>query len=168
MIAKIAEARVGAESAAGASATRGAAGPPPGASFAFEGGPPRTELDCYDCEIEGQLPADLDGFFYRLGPDPQYPKRTVPLDGEGHVSMFRIRSGHVDYKSRFVRTQRFKAQHEARRALFGMYRNPLTDDPSVKNLSGGTANTQVFFHHGKLLALKEDSPPAGLDPLPLQ
>jgi carotenoid cleavage dioxygenase len=165
MIAKIEQAGVGAEAAAGAGAPQGA---PDSKSFVFESGPPRTELDCYDVQVEGRLPADLDGVFYRLGPDPQYPKRTVPLDGEGHVSMFRIRKGHVDYKSRFVRTQRFKAQHEARRALFGMYRNPLTDDPSVKNLSGGTANTQVFFHHGKLLALKEDSPPVTLDPLTLE
>jgi carotenoid cleavage dioxygenase-like enzyme len=170
MISKTEPTRIaGAPDTAGApGAPQGAKGPPPGTSFAFEAGPPRTELDCYDCEVEGRLPKDLDGAFYRVGPDPQYPKNTVPLDGEGHVSMFRIRNGHVDYKSRFVRTQRFKAQHEARRALFGMYRNPLTNDPSVKGLSGGTANTQVFFHHGKLLALKEDSPPVALDPLTLE
>ena len=39
------------------------------------------------------LPADLDGVFYRVGPDPQYPKpdkymMDIPFDGEGHISMF--------------------------------------------------------------------------------
>lgn len=133
----------------------------------------RTESDLFDCEVEGDFPADLDGAFYRVGPDPQYPKskeyeNDIPFDGEGHVTMFRIKNGHVDYKSRYVRTQRWKAQHAARESLFGMYRNPATDDSRVKGLSRGTANTQIFVHHGKLLALKEDSPPVAMDPLTLE
>ncbi|HEX5421117.1 MAG TPA: carotenoid oxygenase family protein [Gammaproteobacteria bacterium] len=133
----------------------------------------RSEDSLYDCEVEGRLPADLDGVFHRVGTDPQYPKpekyqNDIGFDGEGHVSMFRIKDGHVDYKSRYARTQRWKAQHKARRSLYGMYRNPSTDDPSVKGLSRGTANTQLFFHHGKLLVYKEDSPPVTMDPLTLE
>jgi carotenoid cleavage dioxygenase len=143
----------------------------------FGGGPAgtnnRAEIDLFDCEVEGHLPTDLDGAFYRVGPDPQYPKPPasagdIPFDGEGHVSMFRIKDGHVDYRTRYARTQRWKAQHEARRSLFGMYRNPLTDDPSVKGLSRGTANTQLFVHHKKLLVFKEDSPPVYMDPWTLE
>jgi carotenoid cleavage dioxygenase-like enzyme len=141
--------------------------------FGGGGAVSRSENDLYDCEVEGDIPADLDGVFYRVGPDPQYPKpaqyeNDIPFDGEGHVTMFRIKDGHVDYRSRYVRTQRWKAQHAARSSLFGMYRNPGTDAPSVKGLSRGTANTQVFYHHGKLLALKEDSPPVAMDPLTLE
>ncbi len=137
------------------------------------GGVYRSENDLYDCEVEGELPKDLDGIFFRVGPDPQYPKpeknmHDIGFDGEGHVSAFRIKDGHVDYKTRYARTQRWKAQHKARRSLFGMYRNPMTDDPSVKGLSRGTANTQQFFHHGKLLVLKEDSPPVVMDPYTLE
>ena len=157
-------------------------GPAPQVDFpsnphAFGGGPAgsnsRAEVDLYDCEVEGNLPSDLDGVFYRVGPDPQYPKPDkyagdIPFDGEGHVSMFRIKDGHVDYRTRYARTQRWKAQHDARRSLFGMYRNPLTDDPSVEGLSRGTANTQLFVHHGKLLVFKEDSPPVYMDPLTLE
>jgi carotenoid cleavage dioxygenase len=133
----------------------------------------RAEIDLYDCEVEGELPSGLDGVFYRVGPDPQYPKppqyaSDIAFDGEGHVSMFRIKDGHVDYRTRYAKTQRWMAQHEARRSLFGMYRNPLTDDPSVKGLSRGTANTQLFLHHGKLLVFKEDSPPVYMDPLTLE
>ncbi|MBT2187613.1 carotenoid oxygenase family protein [Sphingobium nicotianae] len=143
----------------------------------FGGGPAgtnnRAEIDLYDCEVEGKLPDDLDGTFFRVGPDPQYPKPDryagdIGFDGEGHVSMFRIRGGHVDYRTRYAKTQRWKAQHAARRSLFGMYRNPLTDDPSVKGLSRGTANTQLFVHHQKLLAFKEDSPPVYMDPHTLE
>jgi carotenoid cleavage dioxygenase-like enzyme len=129
----------------------------------------RAEIDLYDCEVEGMLPADLDGAFYRVGPDPQYPKPEkyagdIAFDGEGHVSMFRIQGGHVDYRTRYAQTQRYKAQKAARRSLFGMYRNPMTDDPSIKGLSRGTANTQLFVHHKKLLVFKEDSPPVYMDP----
>src|SRR5688572_23580250 len=128
--------------------------------------PVRAEVDIMDCEVEGTLPSDLNGTFYRVGPDFQYPPRlpNIPLDGEGHIGMFRFANGHVDYRSRFVRTQRYKAQAAARESLFGTYRNPRGDDPRVKGLSRGTANTTPMFHHGKLLALKEDSPPVVLDP----
>jgi carotenoid cleavage dioxygenase-like enzyme len=128
--------------------------------------PLRAEIDLVDCEAEGKLPSDLNGTFYRVGPDFQYPPRlpNIPLDGEGHIGMFRFENGHVDYKSRFVRTQRFMAQAAARESLFGTYRNPRGDDPRVKGLSRGTANTTPLFHHGKLFALKEDSPPVELNP----
>jgi carotenoid cleavage dioxygenase-like enzyme len=133
--------------------------------------PFRAEVDLVDCDVEGRIPDDLDGCFYRVGPDFQYPPRypnNIPFDGEGHVSMFRIRDGRVDLKTRYVRTQRYKAQRAAHKALFGMYRNPLTDDPAVRDVSRGTANTTVCYHAGKLLALKEDSPPVAMDPLTLE
>ena len=129
-------------------------------------GPFRTECDIRDCDVEGEIPSNIDGAFYRVGPDWQYPPMAgnIPFDGEGHVSMFRIQNGHVDFKSRYARTQRFKAQAAARKRLFGMYRNPFSDDPSVKGVSRGTANTHVVYHHGLLFSLKEDSPPVAMNP----
>jgi carotenoid cleavage dioxygenase-like enzyme len=130
------------------------------------GAPFRTECDIQDCEVEGEIPLDLSGRFYRVGPDFQYPPRlpNIPFDGEGHVAMFRISKGHVDLRTRYVRTQRFQAQRDARESLFGVYRNPHTDDPRAASVSRGTANTNIIFHAGRLLALKEDSPPVVLDP----
>ena len=135
---------------------------------AFSGfnAPFRAEIDVFDLELDGQLPKDLDGAFYRVQPDFLYPPtyaNDVPFNGDGHVSMFRIKDGNVDFKCRFARTQRYKAQLKARRALYGIYRNRATDDASVRKLSGGTANTNIIFHHGKLFALKEDSPPVAMD-----
>ncbi len=129
----------------------------------------RVECDIRDCEIDGKLPADLNGVFYRVGPDAQYPLHpgNIPFDGEGHVSMFKFENGHVSYKSRFVRNQRYKAQAAAHRILFPMYRNPYMDDPSVRDVGRGTANTHIIYHNNLLLALKEDSPPVAMDPLTL-
>ena len=131
--------------------------------------PTGFEADVHDCQVEGKVPADLNGAFYRVGPDPQYPlhPRNIPFDGEGHVSMFRIRNGRIDYRSRYVRNERYLAQDRARRCLFPIYRNPSQDDPSVMGLSRSTANTHIINHGKMLLALKEDSPPSALDLLTL-
>src|SRR5690606_13524897 len=130
----------------------------------------RLVADVRDCQVEGEDPRDLNGAFYRVGPDPQYPLRpgNIPFDGEGHVSMFRIKDGRVDYRSRFVRNERYLAQDKARKLLFPMYRNPSMDDPSVRGLSRSTANTHIINHKNLLLALKEDSPPDALDLLTLE
>ena len=94
--------------------------------------------------------------------------RNIPFDGEGHVSMFRIKDGRVHYRSRFVRNERYLAQEKAGRILFPMYRNPAMDDPSVKGLSRSTANTHIINHQNYLLALKEDSPPSAMNLLTLE
>ncbi|MDG2177055.1 MAG: carotenoid oxygenase family protein [Gammaproteobacteria bacterium] len=130
----------------------------------------RLESDVRNCQVTGNIPDDLNGAFYRVGPDAQYPLRqgNIPFDGEGHVSMFRIKNGRADYKSRYVKNDRWKAQDEAGRILFPMYRNPSMDDPSVAGLSRSTANTHIINHKNYLLALKEDSPPAAMDLLTLE
>ena len=130
----------------------------------------RLEADVHDCEVTGQVPAGLNGAFYRVGPDAQYKMApgNIPFDGEGHVSMFRIKDGRVHYRSRFVRNERYLAQEKAGRILFPMYRNPSMDDPSVKGLSRSTANTHIINHRNYLLALKEDSPPSALNLLTLE
>lgn len=147
--------------------------PPARQDYRSAASPPslyRVEADVRDCEVDGDVPADLNGAFYRVGPDFQYPPhpRNIPFDGEGHVCMFRIRDGRVDYRSRFVKNDRWRAQDEARRLLFPMYRNPYLDDESVRGLSRSTANTHIINHKNLLLALKEDSPPSALDLLTLE
>ena len=34
----------------------------------------RSENDLYDCEVEGTLPKDLDGIFFRVGPGSAVPE----------------------------------------------------------------------------------------------
>jgi len=132
------------------------------------GEPMRTECDIKGLEIvQGEIPAELEGTLYRLGADRQYPSgRTddIFIDGEGMFHMFRFQDGQVDYRSRWVRTDRFKAQEEARRGLFGRYRNRFTNDPAVGDMHMGTANTTAMFHGGKLFALKEDDLPHEMNP----
>jgi carotenoid cleavage dioxygenase len=147
-------------------------GPPPGISpnFVTPVTSFKLESTIYDCDVDGEIPSDLNGAFYRVGPDPQYPLApgNIPFDGEGHVGMFRIKNGRCDYRTRFVKNERWLAQNEAGRILFPMYRNPAMNDPSVAGLSRSTANTHIINHKNYLLALKEDSPPSAMDLLTLE
>lgn len=140
-------------------------------SFTGVNAPSRFEAEVLDLPVEGAIPGEINGAFYRVQPDPQFPPRLgddIAFNGDGAVSMFRFKDGKVDFRHRWVRTDKWKREREAGRALFGAYRNPLSDDPSVKGVHRGTANTNAFIHGGKLYALKEDSPAVIMDPLTLE
>lgn len=133
--------------------------------------PVRIEGDVYDLEVDGTIPEGLNGSFVRASADPRFPPlhgTDIFLNGDGMMHMVRLDHGHADLKTRYVRTEKFKLESAARRALFGAYRNPFTDDPSVAGKDRGTANTSAFWHGGRLFALKEDSRPIELDPETLE
>lgn len=133
--------------------------------------PARFEGEVYDLEIDGKVPEEIDGTFFQVAPDPQYPPmlgEDMFFNGDGAISAFQFKSGHVDFKRRYVMTERLKAQRAARASLHGVYRNQYTNDPSVFDLNNSTANTNVVVHAGKLLALKEDSAPYALDPITME
>lgn len=134
--------------------------------------PSRIEADVFDLIVEGEIPDEISGRWYRMTPDPQYPPSYVDdtyLSGDGMISMLHINRGRVDFKSRYVMTERLKNERKARRSLYGRYRNPYTDDPSVAHTPGrSVSNTTPIFHAGKLLATKEDGRPNEIDPETLQ
>lgn len=137
--------------------------------------PERFEADIHDCEVLGKIPSDLNGTFYRVGGDWLYPPLFADdavLNSDGYISLFRFRNGVVHYKGRYVRTKRYEAVKAANRQLYGYYRNPFTDDPSVRDPERPNlrtvANTAPIVHAGKLFALKEDGLPHRLDPHTLE
>ena len=87
----------------------------------------RLEGDIADLEIEGAVPADLDGAFYRVHPDPQFAPKYANdqfFNGDGMVSMFRFRDGRISFRQRYAQTDKWKLERAAGKALFGAYRNP--------------------------------------------
>ena len=115
------------------------------ATLAFSGilKPLRFEADIVDLEVEGEVPSQLNGSFHRVHPDQQFPPmfdNDQFFNGDGMISLFRFRNGKVDFKQRFAQTDKFKLERQAGKALFGAYRNPLTDTPEVKGSIRGTAN----------------------------
>lgn len=133
--------------------------------------PARFEVDLRDCEVQGEVPRELDGALYRMHMDWLYPPANSDetiLAADGYISMFRLRNGRADYKGRFVQTTRYLKQMEAGRQLYGYYRNPYTDDPLVRDIANPgartTANTTPVILGGKLYATKEDGLPHEIDP----
>jgi carotenoid cleavage dioxygenase len=136
--------------------------------YAGWGKPLRAESDVQAMElVAGSVPTGLSGRWYRAGPDRQYPPMSgedVFIDGEGMAHLFHFDQGQVSYRSRWVRSARYVAQEQARRSLFGRYRNRFTDAPEARGVHGGTANTNMIYHAGRLLVLKEDDLPYEMHP----
>jgi carotenoid cleavage dioxygenase len=133
--------------------------------------PVRFEATAPDLIVDGDLPRDLVGIFYRNGPEPLYPTREGAyhwFDGDGMVYAFHFEQGRVSMRSRWVRTEKFELEQAAGRRLFGLFGNPMTADPSVQGKSYNTANTNVILHGGKLLALMEGAKPVVLSPRDLE
>jgi carotenoid cleavage dioxygenase len=128
-------------------------------------------VELNDCDVTGEIPKDLDGAFYRLHLHWLYPPANADetvLAADGYMSAFRIRAGRASFKGRHVETLRYRKQMEAGRQLYGYYRNPYTDDPSVRDIENPgartTANTTPVVLGGKLYATKEDGLPYEMDP----
>jgi carotenoid cleavage dioxygenase-like enzyme len=130
-------------------------------SFTGFNTPSRLEADAFNLPHQGSIPAELNGAFFRVQPDPQFPPLLgddIAFNGDGMITRFHIHDGQCDFRQRWAQTDKWALENAAGRALFGAYRNPLGDDPSVQGKIRGTANTNAWIYGGKLYALKEDSP----------
>lgn len=126
-------------------------------------------------QIEGEIPADLEGTLFRNGPGlldiNGYPVKH-PFDGDGLINSIAFRSGRAFFRSRFVRTEGYVAEQAAGkplyRGVFGSQKpgGPIANafDLQLKNI----ANTHIVYWGGKLLALWEAAQPHRLDPHTLE
>jgi carotenoid cleavage dioxygenase len=132
--------------------------------------PVHIEASAHDLQVEGEIPAEIDGAFFRALHDPAYPpmyEDDVVLSRDGMISKIEIKDGRASTAVRYVQTERYLAEKRAGRALFGKYRNPYTDDPSVAGVDRTVANTTPYYHAGRLYICKEDGLPYRIDPTTL-
>ncbi|MFO7252939.1 MAG: carotenoid oxygenase family protein [Actinomycetes bacterium] len=82
--------------------------------------PQTTEWAADDLDVEGEIPADLDGVYLRNTENPVHPAIELyhPFDGDGMIHMIGFRDGRAFYRNRFIRTDGFLAEQEAGRALW--------------------------------------------------
>lgn len=134
--------------------------------------PVGEEYDLDALAVEGNLPDDVTGTFFRAVPDPAFPPFVddggAILSGDGMVSAIRFAHGQASCAMRYVQTERHRAEVAAGRALFGRYRNAFTDRPEAAGLDRTVANTTPVWHAGRLLMTKEDGRPYQVDPLTLE
>lgn len=129
--------------------------------------PTRFDAELASCVVRGTVPTSIDGTYYRIVVEPIFANRNkqdIWINGDGSVHAWRFSNGVVDFRTKFVRTPRFIIERTARQPLWGTYRNPYAGDARVFDEIQSTGNTHVQFWRGKLLVLKEDSPPLILDP----
>jgi carotenoid cleavage dioxygenase-like enzyme len=134
--------------------------------------PIAAEYELKSLVVEGRIPRDVEGSFFRATPDPAFAPymedSAASLSGDGMVSVLRIAGGRASFAMRFVQTARHKAEVAAGRALFGKYRNRFTDKPEVAGVDRTVANTTPVWHAGRLLMAKEDGRPYRVDPHTLE
>ena len=121
--------------------------------------PRRTEISIRNLEVEGTVPPEVEGAFFRAVPDGAHApmfEDDIALNHDGMIARFNFEGGAVDFDIKYVETERYLAEKKARRALFGRYRNPFTDDPSVAGVDRTVANTTPVWHGGRLFMTKED------------
>jgi carotenoid cleavage dioxygenase-like enzyme len=129
--------------------------------------PWRMEGTAPDLEVIGEIPRELNGTFYRNGPNPAYePKgRYHWFDGDGMIHAITLVDGRASYRNRWVASEGLKEEQKAGQALYsGILGMSPTEAPQFKV----TANTNIVQHAGKLLALVEASLPTELVPCTLE
>jgi carotenoid cleavage dioxygenase-like enzyme len=129
--------------------------------------PWRMEGVADDLTVVGRIPAELNGTYYRNGPNPAFepPGRYHWFDGDGMIHAISLRDGRAHYRNRYVLSAGLRDEQAAGRALF----NGLLDiDPSEAPRFKNTGNTNIVWHAGRLLALMEAAYPTRMDPATLE
>lgn len=103
--------------------------------------------------------------------DPYYDRsyylngaKSIPFDGDGSISAFRVKGGKASFQQRYIMTERLFAERKAGRSLFGINKNPFSHHPCVRAVIDAAANVNVLVHANKLLAVGENGPAYELDP----
>jgi len=129
--------------------------------------PVRDESAFDDLEVVGAIPRELNGTFYRNGPNPAFEPRGRYhwFDGDGMIHAVTLEDGRARYRNRWVESQGLREERAAGKALF-----PGLLDFGAGDMSGFkvTANTNIVAHAGKLLALVEASLPTAMVPCTLE
>lgn len=124
--------------------------------FWLEGnfGPVSKETTANELEVIGEIPAELNGRYLRIGPDPKSGHSDHWFMGDGMVHGVELSAGKVNwYRNRFVQTPIY---------------NKATPGYDIMDALGGldhsVANTHIVSHAGKILALEELHHPFEMTP----
>lgn len=131
--------------------------------------PLTAECTAPDLVIEGEIPKDLNGTFYRNGPNPQFTPMGEYhfFGGDGMIHAFTFDNGKVSHKNRWAETTRFKMERKMGASQFSAL-NPMDCNPELLDFSltdkCGVANTSVLWHGDRLLLLEEAHLPFEMKP----
>lgn len=120
--------------------------------------PVRDEVTITELEVRGSIPPELTGRYVRNTANPQTGYTEHWFIGDGMLHGMEIAGGKANwYRNRYVRTPMF-ANPGADRTSLSLNMETLTMDHAVS-----AANTSVYAHGGKILALEEGAYPYEVD-----
>src|SRR5438045_3261586 len=78
-------------------------------------GPWRMEGTADDLEVIGEIPRELNGTYYRNGPNPAYEPlgRYHWFDGDGMIHAITLRDGCAAYRNRYVQSDGLREERAA-------------------------------------------------------
>ncbi len=117
--------------------------------------PTTSDSRCVRLEVvAGELPRDLEGAYVRNGPNQVLPPSNLYhwFDGDGMVHAVYFRDGRAEYRRRLVPTRGVLHEQREGRAVWPGVMGPF-DFTQPHHYLKDTANTDLVFHHGELLAL---------------
>jgi carotenoid cleavage dioxygenase len=146
--------------------------------------PMRFEATVEDCVTTfGEIPRDLCGGFYRVGPTFKRPTEQGGnglLAMDGMVQGLTFDNGRADFRNRWVRTPKYLLEERHHRGMFCWSDGEWSDwrnigfgaavrDEFTRGIPQGTNNINCFPFAGEILASGEQgSPPVALDPITLE
>ncbi|GLX79899.1 hypothetical protein tinsulaeT_32390 [Thalassotalea insulae] len=109
--------------------------------------------------IEGNLPKDLHGTFYRNGP-AKHERANIRyqhlFEGDGMIQQYKIADGKIHHQGKFVNSAKFQQEEKAQRFI---YPGPDTQVPNALSVLSpdtiNTANTSIISVGDDLWALWE-------------
>ncbi len=128
------------------------------------------DLAADDLTVEGEIPTDLCGAYVRNGPNAVFQPTNLYhwFDGDGMVHAVYFRDGKASYRSRLVDTSFLADERTRGEAIWPGIMGPFDFDKPRHYLKD-TANTDVIYHNGAILALwYMCGEPYRLDPLSLE
>ena len=121
--------------------------------------PQTVERRAWDLDVEGRIPADLNGVYIRNTENPLHPALTTyhPFDGDGMLHSIRFEDGAAVYHNRFVRTEGLAAEVEAGQALWSGFVESPADSPrqdgwGARGRMKDGSSTDVVVHGGVALS----------------
>lgn len=116
--------------------------------------PTVNELAADALPVEGELPADLRGAYFRNGPNPLLPpkNRYHPFDGDGMVHGVYFDGGRAGYRNRWVATEALAGERENGLSVSPGVMGPFDYSVSPFGIKD-TSNTDVVYYRDQLLTL---------------
>ena len=139
---------------------------------ALNGNSAPVTQECFSDSLTviGEVPKDLNGSYFRNGPNAYYPPdwRYHAYDGDGMVHAVHFDQGKVSYRNRWVLTQGLQEERAAGHSLWKGLKEPMRQDRPDQPLKN-TANTDVKYHAGRLITMwYRSGMPYALDPVTLE